>query len=209
MNAAMPASPQRIIRPSKAAMVLVFILFVGGPAIAAILVIHEAVRQPAAGSSALLGIAAVPFLACVLIGLFHISVSVELTPTSIVRRSMFGARGLPMSDIISALRRLGGKGTVLLTVRTASDTMTFSNMSFSDAQLLEMQDFIQQCASASSRSIQLVPLPTPPNPRASMWLAVYFSVVVVVAALLLFAVALKRHHGSPDPAAHAIGTVRK
>jgi hypothetical protein len=207
MNAAMPASPQRIIRPSKAATVLVFIVFVGGPAILGMLMIHGALRQPAAGARAFLGIMAVPFLASVLLGLFHISARVELTPTSIVRRSMFGARRLPMSDIVSALRRLGGKGTIFLTVRTVSDRMTFSNLNFSDVQLHEMQDFIQQCASASSRSIQVV---SPPNPRISTGLAVYFAVVVAVAALLLFAVAvLKKHHGSPDPAVHAIGMVPK
>jgi hypothetical protein len=114
-----------------------------------------------------------------------ISLRAELGQTQITRRSIFGAKSLPLSEIETALFS-SVKGAVFLTVRSPRHWLTFSTYTFSNPQLHQIQDFLVEEASRSSLTIRTSPPPLTKKQVISLT-AIYLLVIVIVGASIIVA----------------------
>jgi hypothetical protein len=132
------------------------------------------------------GIAALAFVALlafvVMLGLFLMTATAELTPTEIRRKTAFGERSLQISDVVSAVLIRGTRGGPNLMVRTAHDSIMFSNSAFGNAQLRQMQDAIQLRAAEIGRTVRTDWASAMPPPMHLVYLGILLLTMVLLAA---------------------------
>jgi len=145
------------------------------------------------------------WLLALIFAVFLISVCAELSAIQVRRKTMFGERTLQVSQLTSALITSGGRGSLFLTVRTASDRIMLSNSSFSNAQLREMHEFIRLRAADAGRQIQTT-VPPPTARQVQMILAVYMG-VLFTAAVLVTVFVIVAHQRKVQHAQHAMSLV--
>jgi hypothetical protein len=181
MNADMQRSGLRIIRPAwrarllPVAVCLLLIGFLGFRAGPLIKGISDVLGGSGAVTTAVTLVGSVVGATLVYFLAFFLTVSAELGPAEIARRSIFGRTALAMPEIVSAVRSTGG-----LDVRTARKGLSFA-APFTTAQRQEIHDQICRQAAAAARPMQTT---SPPPAKQRVVIVGVLSGIVLLAAVL-------------------------
>jgi lipoprotein NlpI len=179
MNADTPNITQRIIRPTRARR-----LFLS--ALCFPIVIYFGFQAGALFRSRPHTLTVAAALTCLAVGanfawfaLRLLSVRVELGPTAIVCRSMFGRKALTISEIISAVST--SSRWRALDIRTADHRLGLA-AGFSAAQLQEIQDYICQRTAGSPRQVETT---RPPITATTVLIVVALTIPLLTGAVLV------------------------
>ncbi len=206
--AAQTAAPLVFV-PVVANRVCILLVLLAGPTVLMTLVAHAVLSRPTNMSDVIVVLVfGITWLLVIAFGISLVSIQAELTSTHVRRKSVFGVKTLEISNITSALVLSGAKGSRALVVRTAIDRLAFTNASFSNSQLREMQEFIRQRAAEVGRQIQTTVPNVPLTPRQTqLAIVVYLGILVMTVALVaVFGVA---HQRKVQQAHHAANVVRQ
>ncbi len=184
MPAPTPAAERLVVVSPTSNRIGALVFLVAIPTLLMGMFLYAALRGPIdTGAAIIVGLFGISWALLVMLAAFLMSARAELTKFDVRRTTIFGVKKLALAEVTSALLLYSSRGGVSLTVRTADDWILFSNSSFSNAQLREMQQFIAARAAEIGHEIQTA-RPMPGARQAQLVIALYLGILVAVIALV-------------------------
>lgn len=124
-------------------------------------------------------------LAFLLLSATAISTRVQLTPTTIQYRNFFRNKTLAISDVVKVIKVATGNGP-MLRIRSRNDYILLGYLTFSKAQILKIEGFLNDRLTSSAESAGRMQVGKPQRPGLKLPFS-YF-ILQIAGAILLLAV---------------------